>query len=94
MRISEREKEHILVTVRRFDAEARVILFGSRADDAKRGGDIDLLILSRAIGGTEKRRIRGMLCDALGDQRIDIMVAADARDPIVRIAQETGVSLQ
>jgi len=93
MRISEREREHILVTVRLFDADARVILFGSRADDAKRGGDIDLLILSRAIGGTEKRRIRGMLCDALGDQRIDIVVSPDAGTPLARIAQETGVAL-
>jgi len=94
MRLSEPEKEHILLAVRQFDAGARVFLFGSRADDTKKGGDIDLLILSRSIGTREKQRIRGLICDAVGDQRIDIVVASDAGNPLARIAQDTGVLLQ
>lgn len=94
MRLSKQEKEHILLAVRRFDGRARVFLFGSRAVDAKKGGDIDLLILSDTISSAEKRLIRGLICDAMGDQRVDIVVAADASNPLVRIAQDTGVLLQ
>lgn len=94
MRISEQEKEHILLAVRRFDSRAQVFLFGSRAVDTKKGGDIDLLILSETIGIAQRRRIRGLICDAMGDQRVDIIVAADASNPLVRIAQDTGVLLQ
>jgi uncharacterized protein len=94
MRLSQQEKEHILRAVRRFDGCATVYLFGSRAVDTKKGGDIDLLILSDSVGIRQKQQIRRLICDAVGDQRIDIVVAADARNPFVKIAKETGVLLQ
>ena len=94
MRLSEQDKTRILLAIRQFDSRARVFLFGSRAIDTKKGGDIDLLILSDSIGTQERRRIRGLICDTVGDQKIDIIVAADASDPLVRIAQDTGVLLQ
>ncbi len=94
MRLREREKTEIIAAIKGFDAAARVFLFGSRADDARKGGDIDLLIISRQIRPAEKRRIRRLICDAIGDQRIDILLAADATDPLVRLAQNSGVRLQ
>lgn len=94
MRIKEKEKSAILSAVGRFDAGARVFLFGSRADDAKRGGDIDLLVLSAAIGPDEKRRIRRMICDSIGDQKIDIIVASDLTDPLAKVARSSGVPLE
>jgi predicted nucleotidyltransferase len=50
VRLSDSEKKVILTAVRRFDPRARIFLFGSRTDDAKRGGDIDLLVISDSIG--------------------------------------------
>ncbi len=94
MRLAEREKGEILAAIRRFDADARVFLFGSRANDTKRGGDIDLLILSDKLGLAERNRIRRLICDAIGDQKIDILIAADTTDPMVRLAKSTGVPLQ
>ena len=83
----------ILAAVHAFDPAARILLFGSRADDAKRGGDIDLLILSDTIAPEHKSRIRRTICDAIGEQRIDIILAADDSDPFVALARSTGVPI-
>ena len=58
---------------------AQVRLFGSRTNDAARGGDIDLLVelphaeQSPVLIGA---RVAVGLQMALGDQRIDVLVAA------------------
>lgn len=45
MRLTEDESNIVRDTVpRRFDCGAHVWLFGSRTDDARRGGDIDPLV--------------------------------------------------
>jgi len=44
MRLSKTEQQIIKDAVLSIDPQARIYLFGSRADDTKRGGDIDLLI--------------------------------------------------
>lgn len=60
--------------VRHFDAEAEIRLFGSLLDDGARGGDIDLLILSRHIGLYEKLQIRSHLKDIFGNRKIDLLI--------------------
>lgn len=93
MRLKEFEQSAIIATVKSLDAEARVYLFGSRVDDRKKGGDIDLLVMSDRLGGDAKRAIRIKLFELLGEQKIDLIVAADDTDPFVRLALETGVEL-
>jgi predicted nucleotidyltransferase len=93
MRLSDRERNTIVSAVHRYDAQAQVFLFGSRVDDAKKGGDIDLLVRSAVIGPSEKSRIRRAICDAIGEQKIDILVAADLSNPMARVAQRSGVLL-
>jgi predicted nucleotidyltransferase len=75
------------------DADARVWLFGSRTDDAKRGGDIDIAVLSPKIGIAERMKIRRSITDVLGEQKIDIVVSADGSEPFFRLAVETGTLL-
>lgn len=74
----------------------RVFLFGSRVDDNKRGGDIDLLLRPRHSDQmlTRKLHLLRLLERQLGERRIDIVIETpdDAR-PIIRIAHETGVRL-
>ncbi len=93
MRLTDRERNTIVSAVHHYDAQAQVYLFGSRVDDAKRGGDIDLLVRSASIGPAERRRIRRTICDAIGEQKIDILIAADLDDPFTRVAQRSGVLL-
>ncbi|WP_198323580.1 MULTISPECIES: nucleotidyltransferase domain-containing protein [Methylococcus] len=76
----------------------RIWLFGSRADDSQRGGDIDLLIETDAVLPNRAEalcRLHGALIMALGDRKLDI-VLKDARTeeaPIFEIARRTGVIL-
>jgi uncharacterized protein len=93
MRLSDPERKTIVSAVRRYDAQAQVFLFGSRVDDAKKGGDIDLMVRSTSIGPAERRRIRRTICDAIGEQKIDILVVADLASPMARAAQSSGILL-
>ena len=93
MRLSADEQHVIRDVVAEADPQAEVFLFGSRAQDGERGGDIDLLIMSAVIGPQDRRRMKLRLMDRLGEQKIDLLVAGDAAQPLVRIAREEGVRL-
>lgn len=77
-----------------FGADVVVRLFGSRLDDARRGGDIDLhldVAPGRATWDHEAAyTIR--LHDALGEQRIDVVLheRGQALRPIDEIAVAEG----
>lgn len=74
-------------------------LFGSRVDDARRGGDIDLYIeaeasLSPQEAFQRETRMAAELYRALGERKIDIVVNTGRLDlPIYRLAREQGVWL-
>lgn len=93
MRLKDFEQTAILSTVKSLDQNARVYLFGSRVDDTKKGGDIDLLIMSTKLKSDDKRVIKMKLYELIGEQKIDIVLAADDSDPFVKLAFETGVEL-
>lgn len=93
MRLNSSEIEAIKTTVARRDPAARVYLFGSRVDDTKRGGDIDLLIMSDVLSSDDRGNIRWDLCGKLGEQKIDILIAKDITDPFVALAYRTGKQL-
>ncbi|BBL70269.1 nucleotidyltransferase family protein [Methylogaea oryzae] len=93
MRLSETERQAIRSAVAARDPVATVFLFGSRADDAAKGGDIDLLVLSRSIDLMAKLDILGELHSRLGERRIDLAVYPDLSAPFARIARQNGVPL-
>lgn len=78
MRLTTFEQITIIETVREFLPDARVMLYGSRTDDNKRGGDIDLLILTPIKTDWERAgEIRWALWDKLGEQKIDILLETE-----------------
>ncbi len=94
MRLSEAEVGYIKGEFLRLDPEALVYLFGSRVDDTKRGGDIDLLVLSKHLTLEDKLKARITLYDCLGEQKIDIVLAKSADESAFVIhAIKTGVQL-
>lgn len=76
MRLSRKEIEVILnVAQKIYGTSVKVYLFGSRTDDSKKGGDIDLLVRTPEgkKGILAKIRMSAMLKEKLGDQKIDII---------------------
>ena len=69
-------------------------LFGSRVDDSRRGGDVDLYVEPETPPGLVARlRCKSELADAR-DLNVDLIVQQPGRDlPIYRIAKQSGVSL-
>ena len=74
MRLASHEIKSIKETILQMDADAQIRLFGSRLDDNKRGGDIDLLIVSSSLGFQDKLKIRYLLKEKLGERKIDIII--------------------
>lgn len=93
MRLSKTEIEAINQIIRCLDDQASIRLFGSRVDDAKKGGDIDLLILSEKLSESDRGTIRLRLHEKLGEQKIDIVIARDLSDPFVRVAFNEGAEI-
>jgi len=93
MRLSRTEITAIKSTIADLDPCALVYLFGSRVDDTKRGGDIDLLIMSEKLSADHSNKIRWQLWERIGEQKIDILIAKDTTDPFVRLARTTGTEL-
>lgn len=93
VRLTPHEIEEIRSVIRSSDPMARIFLFGSRTDIVKKGGDIDLLILSSSLLERDKRNIRMNLCSSLEEQKIDIIISKDSSSPFVKIALERGVEL-
>ena len=101
MRLNDQQRAAIRTTVAEtFGIDARVWLFGSRVDDAKRGGDIDLLIeTDQGDADTLARTEISFLSKIqtkLGEQKIDVLLdypSRKTRPPIFSIARQTGVLL-
>ena len=96
VRLREREVLTIKKAITEFDPEAEIFIFGSRADLSKKGGDIDILVLSDRIGWRERRKIRIALIKELGDRKIDLIVSQkdEIKEPIVKLALEEGVKVK
>ena len=95
MRLQKQEIQTILQVARNIYGEkVKVYLFGSRLDNTKRGGDIDLLIRTdeEKKGVLARIRIIAQLKFLLGDQKIDII--GDHEESIVaQEALQKGVLL-
>jgi len=93
MRLTPQQRQAILAVVHRYDPHARVGVFGSRLDPARRGGDIDLLIHSDRLNRTLLREIRLDLQDVLGEQHFDLVVHGASPGAFARAAAREEVPL-
>lgn len=74
VRISQENREFIRGAFDESFDFAELYLFGSRLDDTKKGGDIDLLIISeKKLDFLQISNFRILLLRRLGDRKIDIV---------------------
>ncbi len=71
------KNEHILFlkqSIKNCLPDAEVYLIGSRTDDQKKGGDIDILVIGKnQLTGQEKRDIKIAFYKKFGEQKLDIV---------------------
>ena len=98
MRLNNQEKQTIKRYANKyFGKTSKVIIFGSRTDDARKGGDIDIL-----IDGPEKEKLNldnkikflAALKTELEDQKIDVILTTLSGQNIINTAMKNGVELK
>jgi len=101
MRLTKKQQDAIRESfVAHFLAADRIWLFGSRADDSKKGGDIDFYIETyyedSAIATEKKIKFLSDLKKRIGEQKIDVVINILKDNQKLRIydeAKNTGVQL-
>lgn len=99
MRLSGQQIKTIKDTVcNHFGTGARVYLFGSRVDDRKTGGDIDICIQAELPPAELYRRKLEALTDlafALGERKIDLVTCGSLQNqsPFIHEVLASGVEL-
>ena len=74
MRLSQKEIILLKSKLKLLSEKAKIYLFGSRADDTKKGGDIDLLIVSDELTKKDLRVLRTDFFKVFGEQKLDIIL--------------------
>lgn len=94
MRLSVRENETVRRVLNEVDPYGRIYLFGSRADDAKKGGDIDLFFESSTTLDLKRKLALEYRLSAECDTKVDLLVKNPGQEesPIFQIARK-GVLL-
>ncbi len=97
MRLKKEDNKTIKrITKECFGVNAQIYLFGSRVDNKKRGGDIDLHIETKMKENIFEQKLKmiRMLHYILGEQKIDIVINNYTTDKFIfRVAKSEGVPL-
>ena len=72
-----------------------IYLFGSRADDSKKGGDIDLYLVVEDKRNIFRKKIKYLAKTKreLGEQKIDIIFNMDKERLVEKEARQWGIKL-
>jgi predicted nucleotidyltransferase len=93
MRLSLSEQTAIKTALASIDEQAKVYLFGSRVDNTKKGGDIDLLVISDKMDWKQKSAFKTKLWDAIGEQKIDIVIPDESNKAFVDLIMDDAILL-
>jgi len=58
MRLDTNEQEIIITTIKEVFGYAKILLFGSRIDNSKKGGDIDLFVIPQENSDLFEKKIK------------------------------------
>lgn len=100
MRLSSLDLQRIKSVYQDFSLQnSKLFLFGSRLDDSKKGGDIDLLLVfenADSLAQFKRLEFLVQLKKAIGDRKIDLTLATANElktDPFLMIIMDSAVEL-
>jgi predicted nucleotidyltransferase len=74
MRIATAQKKFIYDYWKENESSNQIYLFGSRVDDSKKGGDIDILVLSdKKLHHIDLFKMKQLFFSKFGQQKIDVI---------------------
>lgn len=95
MRLSKRYIGTIKKYFKEFFVNGEIYLFGSRVDDTKKGGDIDLYLVVQDHSNLFEKKIKFLsrVKKELGEQKIDIVFNTNDSRLIEKEARRWGIKL-
>ena len=95
MRLSKRYIEVIKKYFKEFFENGEIYLFGSRVDDSKKSGDIDLYLEVKDHSNLFEKKLKFLsrVKKELGDQKIDVVFNTDSSRLIEKEALQWGIKL-
>ncbi len=95
MRLSLNYKNVIKKYFNQFFNDGEIYLFGSRVDDSKKGGDIDLYLVLKEHSNLFDKKIKFLsrIKREIGDQKIDVIFNTDSSRLIEKEAMRWGIKL-
>ena len=94
MRLSQEGIDVLKTKLCSLSSEAKLYLFGSRTDDDKQGGDIDLLVVSQKLTKKDLRLLRIDFFQAFGEQKLDIILdKGDFENPFNKLISQKAILL-
>lgn len=94
MRLYQNQIKILKDKLKTISSNAQLYLFGSRVDDNKKGGDIDLLIVSKEITKRDLRYLRIEFFKHFGEQKLDIILDdGEFKNPFVKLIMKKAVLL-
>jgi predicted nucleotidyltransferase len=94
MRLGQEQIALLKNKLKTLSLNAKIYLFGSRVDDTKRGGDIDLLVVSDELTKKDLRILRVEFFKHFGEQKLDIILDnGEFKNPFTRHIFQKAVLL-
>ena len=95
MRLSQHSIDVIKKNFKLFFKKGDIFLFGSRVDESKKGGDIDLYLVVEDHRDLFEKKIKFLsrIKRELGDQKIDVVFNIDENRLIEQEARRWGIKL-
>lgn len=96
MRLSVSEIETIVKLKNKYFGEmSKIYLFGSRVDDTKKGGDIDLYLIPNNKEDLTSKKIDFLvnLKNIIGEQKIDLLLAKE-NNRLIELEAKKGIELE
>lgn len=93
MRISKKERKILVESIETIDPAAEIYLFGSRTNNDTKGGDIDLLVISKTIDLTKKINILNLIFEKMEERRLDLVIKPDRDNAFVQLIEPNMIWL-